>query len=193
MKLLLSVASVLCLLFSSGSIADERSEALEYDPSPEHPFGRPNPQAPSELAQFAFMIGKNNCSEERLNSASGEWERSERTWDAHYFLNGYGIFDSGKSTSSVNSNARIFDTVSNQWQVTFFSMPVYGSGVWKGGLEGNNIVLKQAQKAPGTQLDGFSRLTFSNIGKEGFDWAGEWVSEDGSIVFPFWRISCEKS
>ncbi len=71
-------------------------------------------------------------------------------------------------------------------------MPNYGSGVWKGGMEDENMVLRQTQKAPGTDFDGFSRLTFSNISGQGFDWTGEWVSIDGSVVFTFWRLQCTK-
>jgi len=179
-------------MVSSVSAAEDRAEDLLYEPSSEHPFGRPNPEAPEQLVQFAFMIGKNDCSEERLNNATGDWDSSTRTWDAYYYMNGNAIRDTGRSGGATNGNIRIFDRGAQEWAVTFFSQPTYGTGVWRGGMEGDRMVLKLPQKAPGTDLDGFSRLTFSNISASGFNWDGEWVSADGSVVFPFWRIRCTK-
>lgn len=186
------VPFALLFMVASGLASEERAENLLFEPSSEYPYGRPNPEAPEKLAQFAFMIGQNDCTDERLNNASGEWDRSTRTWDAHYFMNGYAIRDTGRSGGSTNGNIRVFDSSAQEWLVTFFSMPTYGSGVWRGGMEEGNMVLKLPQKAPGTDIDGFSRLTFSNISNSGFNWDGEWVSEDGSVVFPFWKIRCSK-
>jgi len=59
-------------------------------------------------------------------------------------------------------------------------------------MDGENLVLRQPQKAPGTDFDGFSTLTFSDVSAQGFDWIGEWISEDGSVVFLFWRTQCRK-
>jgi len=70
-----------------------RVASLSYEPSEQHPFGRANPEAPPELAQFHFMVGKNDCSEQRLNNATGDWVEGSRTWDGHYFMNGFGIRD----------------------------------------------------------------------------------------------------
>jgi len=185
--------SLLILIHSSlPSTAAERAGVLEFEPSEAYPFGRPNPEAPPELAQFHFMVGKNDCTEERRNGQADEWLSDRRTWDARYFLNGFAILDSGRSGGASNGNLRLFDTGTGQWHVHFFSMPNYGSGIWSGGMEGENMVLRQPQKAPGTDVDGVSRLTFSNISEQGFDWTGEWVSTDGSFVFPFWRIRCRK-
>ena len=79
------------------------------------------------------------------------------------------------------------------WVVSYNSYPgVTTTGLtWLGGKEGNDIVLKAAQKAP-NGMAGFSRLTFTNISEKGFEWRGEWVNETGSIVYPFWLIWCEK-
>lgn len=169
-----------------------RPASLQYEPSAQYPFGRANPEAPAETAQFDFMIGENDCLEQRIDNATGEWVDGVRSWDAHYYMNGFAIRDSGKSGATTNSNIRVFDTAASEWAVTFFSAPIYGSGTWRGRMEGGNMVLRQAQKAPGTDFDGFSTLTFSNVSDRGFDWSGEWISEDGSVVFPFWRIQCQK-
>jgi hypothetical protein len=180
---------ILTLLLGCQSYSGRPGE-MGYEPGNRYPFGRPNPDAPPELSQFSFMIGQNDCNEQRLNNATGKWDSGERTWDAQYYLNGFAIRDSGRSGTRSNGNVRIFDTASQQWNVTFFSMPAYSSGVWSGGMDDEKMVLLRPQKAPGTDFDGFSRLTFSNIDDRGFDWTGEWVSADGNTVFPFWRISC---
>ena len=185
------INSAFLLLLSTNALA--RENALEFEPNTEHPFGRPNPAAPKELSQFAFMIGNNNCTEKRRTPGSDNWVESKRTWDAHYALNGMAIMDSGRSGNSTNGNIRAFDTATGLWHVTFFSMPIYGSGVWKGKVEDGKIVLKQPQKAPGTDFDGISKLTFSNISNQGFNWNAEWISEDGSVVYSFWEIRCKKS
>jgi hypothetical protein len=171
----------------------ERAAALDYEPSIENPYGLPNPDAPPELAQFAFLIGQNDCTEERLNNSTGEWVPGTRTWDANYFMNGHAIQDGGSSGATTNGNIRIYDAAAEQWQVTFFSMPVYSSGSWSGGMEESELVLRQAQKTPGTEFDGHSTLTFFNISESSFDWSGAWVSIDGSVTFPFWRVSCNKA
>jgi len=74
----------------------------------------------------------------------------------------------------------------------FFSAPAYSSSTWRGKMDGENLVLRQPQKAPGTDFGGFSTLTFSDVSAQGFDWVGEWISEDGSVVFLFWRTQCRK-
>ena len=177
---------------NSCQLTPVRPGAMPYEPSAAFPFGRPNPNAPTELQQFAFLIGNNDCSEERLDGASGEWIPGVRIWDAHYYLNGNAIRDGGRSGSSTNGNIRIYDPATEQWHVTYFSTPVYGSGTWKGKLIDNRIELEQPQLAPGTTIEGINRLTFYNISSSSFDWRGEWVSLDGSQVFPYWRVSCEK-
>ncbi len=188
------IMTLMTLLFlSSSALATPREAAATYDPSPSHPWGRPNPDAPPAIADFRFMIGNNDCTEQRRNNSNGEWIEGERTWDARYTMNGHAIIDSGRSGASANANIRAFDADAGEWVVTFFSMPGYASGIWRGRRVDERIVLKQAMKAPGSGIDGFSTLTFSNISDEAFDWDGTWVSADGSIEYPFWRIRCRKA
>ena len=181
---------LLCVL---GGAANPRAEATRYDPNPMQPFGRPNPAAPPEARQFAFMIGSNDCTEEKRNNAGGEWVAgATRIWDAAWYMNGYAVRDWGTTSGGYTANVRTYDPARGQWNVAWLSMPGYSSGTWSGGKEGDNIVLKQPQASANGGLPGFSRLTFHDIAPTSFRWIGEWVSEDGSIVYPFWRISCVK-
>jgi len=184
---------LLLLLFLNGcQVNVARLDSLPYDPNDQYPYGRVNPAAPPEIAQFGFMVGSNDCAEQRLDNSTGDWVDSTRSWDAYYFMNGFAVRDGGESASGSNGNIRVFDAATMEWVVTFFSAPNYSSGTWRGKMEDGKIVLKQPQKAPGTDFDGFSTLTFLNISATSFDWSGEWISEDGTVVVPFWRMQCHK-
>jgi len=184
------VASLVACQANSG--AQSRPGEMEFEPDADFPFGRANPNAPPQLQQFAFMIGRNDCREERLSNATGEWVEGYRTWDAYYFMNGNAIRDSGRSGAATNGNIRVYDAASGQWHVTYISTPVYGTGTWSGSMVEGRIELEQPQKAPGTDIDGVNRLTFYDIQGSSFRWKGEWASLDNSIVREFWRMECEK-
>ncbi len=193
-----SLAVLLTTGCATPNAPDEPTGALRYDPSVRDPFGLPNPDAPPELAEFAFLAGNHNCLDERRSADGATWVKNDRLWDGRYTMNGFAIIDSGGVGGSANGNMRVYDATAGKWNVTFFSMPTYSSGVWQGNKvaddsgAGYSMVLSQPQNAPGMQREGVSRLTFSEISESGFNWIGEWVSKDGSIVYPFWKISCTR-
>lgn len=147
-----------------------------YAPSPAHPFGRPHPEAPPELAQFAFMVGEFDCVDE-LRRRDGTRLRFRAIWNAKYFLNGFGIQDQYWTPQFYTSNIRIFDSDSDLWQVTFFRMPEYQSGVWQGRKEGDAMIMRNGGRTSGPGL------TFHNISPDGFDWHSG--GDD-----PGWTSSC---
>ena len=55
-------------------------------------YGAPNPNAPKELAQFAFLIGKWRC-ESRVKERGGKFHTYRAQWLARYILEGYVIAD----------------------------------------------------------------------------------------------------
>ena len=65
---------------------------VAYAASPAYPYGRPHPEAPAELEQFAFMIGEFDCVDQ-IRQQDGSVIRFRAIWNAHYFLNGFGIQD----------------------------------------------------------------------------------------------------
>ena len=150
---------------------------VSFAPSPAYPNGRMNPDAPPEVAQFAFMVGEFDCVDE-IRQGDGSWIRLRAIWNAHWFLNGYGIQDEYWTPRFFTSNIRIFDPASGKWQVTFFRMPGYQSSVWEGVKEGDTMVMRQgATTGPG--------LTFYNISEAGFDW-----NSGGKT--PGWKSSCKR-
>ena len=149
-----------------------------FAPSPAHPFGRPNPDAPPELAQFAFFIGEFDCVD-TMRQPDGKRVSFPAIWNARYFLNGFGIQDQYWTPRFFTSNIRIFDPESEMWKVTFFRMPGYQSSRWEGKKVGDEIQIRNEGRTDGPAL------TFHNIGADGFDWHSG--GED-----PGWASTCKR-
>ena len=109
-------------------------------------------------------------------------------------MNGHAVQDEvWRENGLYAGSIRQFQADSVQWVVTYFSYPGVSTkpGTWIGQKEGDKIVLKMPQKAP-NGMEGFSRLSFYDMSDSGFRWLGEWVSQDGSFTYPFWKIKCKK-
>ncbi len=180
---LLFILSV-SFFFVSAQTNSVPKTSMGFEASPAFPFGRLNPDAPPETAQFAFMIGEFECMDEIFNPQTGKWAKFPAVWNAKYFLNGHGILDQYWSPAFSTSNIRIFDAKEKKWKVTFFRMPNYASGVWEGVREGENLVMRQGDNKQGT------RLTFSGISKDGFKWVGESMNDGKANAF--WKSSCQR-
>lgn len=166
----------------------------ENSPSPDLPFGRVHPEAPTELQDFAPLIGICDCQSLQRN-AQGEWGDTVQTkWQFKYIMNGKAIQDeTWKADGGHSTSIRQYNADSSAWYVTFFGSNFANPSppVWAGGKQNGDIVLNKPQKAP-NGMDGMSRLTFSEISDEGFNWIGEWVNEKQGIIYPFWKITCRK-
>lgn len=193
MKIIFAI-SIFLILFVGNSTAQDTPKPLRNDrpildtnePSASSPFGKLNKDAPAEASQFDFMIGVFDCADEIRNPADGKWYRSKSVWTSSYFLNGYGVQDRYWSPVTVASGTRVFDAKKGKWIVNYFqSQPGYATGVWEGMKEGANMVMRQ-KNGPVE-----SRLTFSNISQNGYDWIAERV--EGEKVTPGgWKISCKR-
>ncbi len=168
------------------------AQSTEYDASPEYPYGRLNPAAPSQVADFAEMIGSSECVSQQRQQ-DGTWLDTLRMiWNFSYIMNGTAVQDEvyledGRYAGSL----RQYHPDSASWYVSFYSsqgLPPYN--FWVGSREGNKIVLKRNSVIQGRP--GVSRLTFYDLDPGHFKWIGEWISDDGQTPFVFWRISCTK-
>jgi len=165
-----------------------------YNASDAYPYGRINPDAPSQTADYALLIGESNCKSES-RKADGSWaEPVSMTWKWSYILNGMGvqdetIKDDGKHSGSI----RQYSKDSLRWYVHYYSSAAIATklSTWEGNKKENDIVLYKESKAP-NGMEGFYRLTFSNMSEKGFNWVGEWVDKTEKIVYPTWKIQCVK-
>lgn len=172
-------------IYPQYKVIKKRKISVENEPSPMHPYGKLNPDAPKETEQFAFMIGEFDCTDKVRDPKGNQVER-KTVWNSTYFLNGSGIQDKYWADGTVASGTRIFDKKKGNWIVNYFqSVPAYFAGVWEGKKEGDKMIMR----APRGENE--SRLTFYNIKKDGFDWIGELVRKDGKST-SFWTISCKR-
>lgn len=182
------------LLCAASALAQSSVDLMQYEPSADHPFGQINPSAPAELADFAPMIGMCDCWSLSRNP-DGSWQDTlDMVWKFKYIMNGTGVQDEvWREGEMYAGSIRQFQPDSGKWVVSYFSYPAVSTspGVWLGNKQGDDIVLKMPQKAP-NGMEGFSRLTFHSMSEEGYSWNGEWVSENGQITYPFWKIGCKK-
>lgn len=160
----------------------------------ERPYGSYNPIAPIELKDYEPLIGSSQCLSMR-RKPDGAWQDTiEMVWEFRYVFDGTAIQDiTWKEDGGHSSSIRQYDPENSEWVVTYFSSQSanHNPPTWTGNRKGDRIILTMPQKSPNGQ-PGTSRLTFYDIRRNSFNWIGEWVSKDGSVVYPFWKISCRK-
>ena len=166
-----------------------------YEASPEYPFGRPNPAAPDQITDFAPMIGVCDCKSVARNPDQTWADTVDMTWRFRYIMNGMAVQDETlKADSGHSGSIRQYNADSARWYVhyysTGFASPTLSS--WEGNrLANGKIVLYRDQKAP-NGMEGWYRITFSDMSATGFNWTGEWVDKTEKIVFPTWQIYCAR-
>lgn len=164
-----------------------KAETITYDRNDRHPYGQRNPTAPPETTQFDFLIGEHSCNDEFIE-LDGKTEHLKSRWRGEYVLNGLAIQDHYWSDRFSATNIRIFDAAETQWIVSYFRLPNFRSGLWKGRASDNRIVLRQSFEREGAIVE--STLTFKNISQNGFDWVSEYVS--GTKRHVSWTSNCRR-
>jgi hypothetical protein len=83
-------------------------------------YGKPNPHAPRELSQFAFLIGQWRC-ESQVKGQDGVFRTYSATWVGRYILDGYVIADEFRQMGpagellQLGQNYRSYNTDKNTW------------------------------------------------------------------------------
>ncbi len=181
-------------IFSIPLFSQNGNIPMDYEPSVEHPYGRLNPNAPVEVAEFAKMIGTCDCKSLRRNPDRTWQDTSNMVWRFKYLMNGTAVQDEVWREGELYAGSiRQYQPDSAKWVVTYFSYPAVSTtpGVWFGNRVDGDIVLEKPQKAP-NGMEGISRLTFHEISEQGFKWKGEWVDLAKTFVYPFLTIECLK-
>lgn len=83
------------------------------------PASAPNPKAPEQTAQFAFLVGDWDC-KTRFMGADGTYNEGRATWSGEFILDGWAIQDFWVSerpdgTHFEGTNIRSFNPESGKW------------------------------------------------------------------------------
>ncbi|MEL7247617.1 MAG: nuclear transport factor 2 family protein [Bacteroidota bacterium] len=172
-----------------------QTNSYPFEPSPDHPFGLPNPEAPTEIMDWSDLIGECHCRSVSRNP-DGSWQDTvDMTWRFKYIMNGWGVQDETlKMDGSYSGSIRQYIPDSSAWYVHYYSSagPTAQLPSWQGVKhEHGQIILYRDQTAP-NGIAGDYRITFSDISPEGFKWAGEWVDKGRTTSYPTWYIDCTK-
>jgi len=167
----------------------------DYEVSEENPFGRLNPNAPAQTADFAPIIGECKCKSQKRAPDKSWGDEVAMIWRWKYIMNGMAVQDETLKEDSMHSGSiRQFNADSLKWYVHYYSSSSVPTRLptWEGSTsEDGDIILYREQTAPNGN-DGFYRLTFFNITDDGFDWIGEWVNTNETFAYETWKISCTK-
>lgn len=170
------------------------AQNFEYNVSAKQPYGKLNPGAPAQSADYAELIGMSTCkSVSRLDQTT--WSDTvQMKWVFKYIMNGNGVQDETfKEDGTHSGSIRQYNVDSSAWYVHYYTSAKSSPQLpaWSGNREGTKIILYKDQKAP-NGFDGYYKIVFSDISQDSFNWTGSWVSKDESVVYPTWRIYCKK-
>jgi hypothetical protein len=144
-------------------------------------YGKPNPNAPAELSQFDFLIGKWR-GEAKLKREDGSWEILHALWEGRYILDGYAIADEFRMTTPAGElpvlgmNFRAYDPAKKAWNLKWLNAL---AGTWTdlgpeelGGVTAEGGAISYLMKEP-VARHAFTRATYTHISADHFTWRGE--------------------
>lgn len=157
---------------ATGGLAAPSESALPslftgFEPDTDNPYGRINPQAPSAVRDYAFMVGEWAC-DERLRR-DGQWTSFPSRMTGRFYLNGFGIINFTWTPDSASSMTYQYDEAEGVWKITNTGAPRAAHSVWRGAREGDERVARTtATGADGKP--GKLRITFHDISQTAFGW-----------------------
>lgn len=162
-------------------------------------YGKPNPNAPAELSQFAFLIGRWRC-ESKVKGRDGVWTTYRATWVGRYILDGYVIADEYRMTTPTGEllvlgiNLRSYGA-KKIWTMKWLNA-LAGTWVDLGPEELDGVKINQESisysfKEP-VAAHAFTRATYTNISENHFTWRGE-KSSDGKSWEEFMVIEAYRA
>ncbi|HSE31335.1 MAG TPA: hypothetical protein VLA93_07130 [Pyrinomonadaceae bacterium] len=164
-------------------------------------YGNPNPKAPPELSQFAFLIGSWRC-DVSVKGADGTWQKYQATWVGRYILDGYVIADEYRMINEAGElvvhgmNLRSYSVEKKTWVMRWLDAT---RSSW---VELGPKRLGGVRVSPETITfnlvdifapDAISRVTFSNISAGRFTWREDKSLDQGKTWTEFVTIDARRA
>ena len=134
----------------------------------------PNPKAPSETAEYAFMVGSWHCTSKSMKPDGTYSQPSKASWKGYFILDGWAIqddwtrFDTEGKALLFGTNIRSYNQKLAKWECRW--LPT-GSLEWKHFLswrDGDTMVMEG--KGSDQRGDFIDRNTFYNIAADSWSW-----------------------
>ena len=163
-------------------------------------YGKPNPKAPPELSQFAFIIGEWHC-DARVKGEDGTSQTYQATWVGRYILDGYVIADEYRMTNQAGElivlgiNFRSYSVEKKTWVMRWLSSAGFWVELGPEELGGVDVATETITFnivdtfAP----DALTRITFSNISESNFTWASDQSLDKGKTWAEFMVIEAQRA
>ena len=164
--------------------------------------GKINPNAPAELARFAFLVGRWRFAA-RVKLPNGQTNSFRGAWLGRYILDGYAIADkyrmrdvSGKLIV-LGLNLRAYDASKRIWNIKWLNAL---TGTWMdltpselGGVtyEGQSISYAFKELVPVDATHVYTRATYTSTSRTRFTWRGQ-KSSDGNTWTDFMVVDCHR-
>ena len=111
MRILILVLSTVLLASASSA----QPPAIQYNPEYDGPIGSRNPNAPSQTAQFDFVIGDWDV-DMRFRPPGQDEQRYRARWHNFWAVNGYVVAQEWRGPYATGLELRRFNPQSGQWE-----------------------------------------------------------------------------
>ena len=159
---------------------------------PQATYGQPNPHAPKELSQFAFLIGKWRAQGKALDG-EGTWGEFSMRWTVRYILDGHAICgvyqdrDEGGEWTTKFVDFRFFDRDTGSWIVEYLD-PVAATLRVQGQDEAGGVRVSDGSVTVVSTFGPYLvRETFVSIDEDHFTYRSEGSRDQGES----WIVSEE--
>jgi len=164
-------------------------------------YSSPNPKAPPELSQFAFLIGSWRC-DVSVKATDGTWQKYQATWVGRYILDGYAIADEYRMINGAGElivhgmNFRSYSVEKKTWVMRW--LDIRRSSWVELGPQRLGGVRVSPQTITFNLVDIFapdaiSRVTFSNIAADHFTWREDKSLDQGRTWTEFVVIDAHRA
>jgi len=168
-------------------------------------FGKLSPDAPRELAAFAFLIGSWQCNA-RIKTPTGDWQRFDADWLGRFILDGHAIADEYRMTTLsgeliiLGLNIRSFDNASHTWNIRWLNAL---TGSWSDLIspELGDVQISEAPDGSSsvtyafnepTASHPYTRATYTSHSPTHFTWKGD-QSSDAQTWTDFMLVECYRN
>lgn len=154
-----------------------------------------NPNAPMELAQFGFLIGKwDSQGQIMVDQKSQKYQSFQGIWSARYDWDGYAVFDDWKPIGVPGASGpavRTFNTQTKKWTMVYTPIGASPNAVWvmEGAFNGAGEMVATFSGKDRQQRAFTQRVRFFNIQPDQFSWEADRSYDGGKTWIPRFQFS----